>query len=112
MSSGLALREQVVDTWGVKVSTWGDIWRHRFCDIFCDKFATDLRHFCDMNSGSWSWRSKKLHFRAGDKIKFGGADRTRTDHLSNANAALYQMSYYPVRFIILQNLAGEAHEVP
>ncbi len=25
----------------------------------------------------------------------GGADRTRTDHLSNANAALYQMSYYP-----------------
>ena len=34
MSSGLALRGQVVDTWDVKisawdvkVSTWGDIWR-------------------------------------------------------------------------------------
>lgn len=26
----------------------------------------------------------------------GGVDRTRTDHLSNANAALYQMSYYPI----------------
>lgn len=30
----------------------------------------------------------------------GGVDRTRTDHLSNANAALYQMSYYPSKFII------------
>ena len=26
----------------------------------------------------------------------GGADRARTDHLSNANAALYQMSYCPI----------------
>ena len=32
--------------------------------------------------------------------KCGGADRTRTDHLSNANAALYQMSYCPNRYII------------
>lgn len=28
----------------------------------------------------------------------GGDDRTRTDHLSNANAALYQMSYVPNEF--------------
>ena len=66
----------------------------------CDKFATSLRHFCDTDSGTRSWRSKKLHLRAGDKIKFGGADRTRTDHLSNANAALYQMSYCPNTLII------------
>lgn len=29
------------------------------------------------------------------KASRGGPDRTRTDHLSNANAALYQMSYWP-----------------
>ena len=30
--------------------------------------------------------------------KNGGVERTRTVHLSNANAALYQMSYYPNRY--------------
>ena len=32
--------------------------------------------------------------------KDGGAEETRTPHLSNANAALYQMSYCPVNRII------------
>ena len=51
------------------------------------------------------------------RLKNGGVDRTRTDYLSNANAALYQMSYYPTRLYYIknfkqqQNLAGEAHEV-
>ena len=36
------------------------------------------------------------------RLKNGGVDRTRTDYLSNANAALYQMSYYPTRLYYIK----------
>ena len=35
--------------------------------------------------------------------EIGGDDRTRTDHLGNANAALYQMSYVPIATSITQS---------
>ncbi len=37
----------------------------------------------------------------------GGVEETRTPHLSNANAALYQMSYYPTEIILAQKAYGE-----
>ena len=42
--------------------------------------------FAKRESGGKTWQ------------KNGGVERTRTVHLSNANAALYQMSYYPNRY--------------
>lgn len=41
-----------------------------------------------------AWYVKSLRFRAG--CLRGGPEETRTPHLCNANAALYQMSYRPM----------------
>ena len=45
----------------------------------------------------------------GPNLLSGGVEETRTPHLSNANAALYQMSYYPNKYIIAHSRKLREH---